>query len=237
MRDQRLAVHRTIVVVDVVGFGDQCRTSAHQVTVRDGMYQVMSEAFDRAGISWDDCDCEDRGDGVLVLVPAEVPKGLLVESLPFALVTALCGHNGAHLGPEQIRLRMALHAGEVRYDQYGVTGMAVNLAFRLLEAAPLRQALASSPGVLAVITSSWFYAEVARQTPVAGEYHCVDVAVKETTTIAWICLPDRVLARTGRSPTAGAAARRSTCSAGRWGEPGAMNKILLRWTSPVACRL
>jgi class 3 adenylate cyclase len=194
MRDQRLAVHRTIVVVDVVGFGDQCRTNAHQVTVRDGMYQMMSEAFDRAGISWDDCDCEDRGDGVLVLVPAEVPKGLLVESLPFALMTALRGHNGAHLGPEQIRLRMALHAGEVRYDQHGVTGMAVNLAFRLLEAAPLKQALASSLGVLAVITSSWFYAEVARQTPVAGEYHCVDVAVKETTTIAWICLPDRVLA-------------------------------------------
>ena len=68
--------------------------------------------------------------------------------------------------------------------------MAVNLAFRLLEAAPLKQALANSPGVLAVITSSWFYAEVARHTPVAGDYHCVDVAVKETRTIGWICLPD-----------------------------------------------
>ena len=72
--------------------------------------------------------------------------------------------------------------------------MAVNLAFRLLEAAPLKQALASSPGALAVISSSWFYAEVTRQTPVAGEYHCVDVAVKETTTLAWIYLPDRALA-------------------------------------------
>lgn len=193
VRSRRLAVHRTIVVIDVVGFGDQCRTNAHQVTVRDGMYQVMGEAFDRVGISWDDCDCEDRGDGLLILVPAEVPKGLLVESLPFALVTALRGHNSTHLGPEQIRLRMALHAGEVRYDQHGVTGMAVNLAFRLLEAAPLKQALASSRGVLAVISSSWFYAEVTRQTPVAGEYHCVDVAVKETTTLAWIYLPDRAL--------------------------------------------
>ena len=154
VRSRRLAVHRTIVVIDVVGFGEQCRTNAHQVTVRDGMYQVMGEAFDRVGISWDDCDCEDRGDGLLILVPAEVPKGLLVESLPFALVTALRGHNGTHLGPEQIRLRMALHAGEVRYDQHGVTGMAVNLAFRLLEAAPLKQALASSRGVLAVISSS-----------------------------------------------------------------------------------
>lgn len=194
MRDQRLAVHRTIVVVDVEGFGDQCRTNTHQVTIRDGLYRVMRKAFDRTGVVWDDCDCEDRGDGVLVLVPAEVPKGLLVESLPFAVVTGLRGHNGVHIGPEQIRLRMALHAGEVRYDQHGVTGTSVNLAFRLLEAGPLKQALARSPGVLAVIASSWFYEEVARHTHVADEYHCVDVTVKETTTIGWICLPDRVLA-------------------------------------------
>ena len=99
MKDQRLAVHRSIVVVDVEGFGDQRRTNAHQVTVRDGLYGVMREAFGRAGISWDDCGREDRGDGVFVLVPAEVPKGLLVESLPSALVAALRAHNEAHLGP------------------------------------------------------------------------------------------------------------------------------------------
>jgi hypothetical protein len=124
------------------------------------------------------------------LVPAEVPKGLLVESLPFAMVTGLRRHNGAHPRPEQIRLRMALHAGEVCYDEHGVTGASVNLAFRLLEADPLKRALAGSPGVLAVIASSWFFEEVARHTDVAGEYRRVDVAVKETTTTGWICLPD-----------------------------------------------
>ena len=143
MKDQGLAVHRTIVVVDVEGFGDRHRTDAHQVAVRDGLYRVMREAFGRAGISWDDCGREDRGDGVLVLVPAEVPKGLLAESLPSALVAALRAHNGTHPGPERIRLRMALHAGEVRYDEHGVTAAAVNLAFRLLEASGLKEALAS----------------------------------------------------------------------------------------------
>jgi hypothetical protein len=154
MEDLRLAVHRTIVVVDVEGFGDRRRTNRDQVAVRDGLYRVMRDAFGRAGIRWDDCGREDRGDGVFVLVPAGVPKGLLVESLPSALVTALRAHNGAHPGPERIRLRMALHAGEVRYDEHGVTGAAVNLAFRLLDAGALKAALASSPGVLAVIASS-----------------------------------------------------------------------------------
>lgn len=194
VKGQRLAVHRTIVVVDVEGFGDRGRTNVHQVIIRDGLYRVMREAFGRAGISWDGCDHEDRGDGVLVLVPAEVPKGLLVESLPSAVVMGLRKHNVAHPRPEQIRLRMALHAGEVRYDEHGVTGASVNLAFRLLEADPLKQALAGSPGALAVIASPWFFDEVARHTDLAGEYRCVDVAVKETRTTGWICLPDRAAA-------------------------------------------
>lgn len=191
MKDPRLAVHRTIVVVDVEGFGDQCRTNAHQVAVRGGLYRAMRDAFDGTVISWDDCDCEDRGDGMLILVPAEVPKSLLVESLPSAMVAGLCRHNDAHLSPERIRLRMALHAGEVCYDEYGVTGASVNLTFRLLEAGPLKHALARSPGVLAIIASSWFFDEVVRHTDVAAGYRRVDVAVKETMTTGWICLEDR----------------------------------------------
>ena len=191
MEDQRLAVHRSIVVVDVEGFGDQRRSNRDQVAVRDGLYRAMRDAFGRAGIPWDDCGHEDRGDGVFVLVPAEVPKGLLAESLPSALVTALRAHNGAHPGPERIRLRMALHAGEVRYDEHGVTAAAVNLAFRLLDASVLKAALASSPGVLAVIVSSWFFEEVVWHSAAdAAAYRPVEVAVKETTTSGWICLPD-----------------------------------------------
>lgn len=191
MDDQRLAVHRTIVVVDVEGFGDHRRTNADQVVVRAVLYRAMGEAFGRAGISWEDCRREDRGDGLFVLIPAEVPKGLLVETLPSALVTDLRAHNEVHPGPQRIRLRMALHAGEVRYDNHGVTGASLNLAFRLLDAGPLKAALAGSPGVLAVIASSWFFEEVVRHSAVATTYRPVEVAVKETTTIGWICLPDQ----------------------------------------------
>ena len=198
MEDLQLAVHRTIVVVDVEGFGDLSRTNAHQVAIRAGLYRAMREAFGRVGISWDECGHEDRGDGVFVLVPAEVPKGLLAESLPSALVTALRAHNAAHPGPERIRLRMALHAGEVHYDEHGVTAASVTLAFRLLEAAALKAALAGSPGVLAVIVSSWFFEEVVRHSSAAPVYRPIEVAVKETTTTGWICLPD-LMDLTGRA--------------------------------------
>jgi hypothetical protein len=186
----RYAVHRSIVVVDIEGFGDERRTNWHQVAVRDGLYRAMHEAFDHAGIPWSDCDHEDRGDGVFVLVPPEVPKGLLVEVLPLALVAALGRHNGTHKAQEQIRLRMALHAGEVSYDGHGATAAAVNLAFRLLDADTLKTALAASPGVLAIIASSWFFQEVIRHNPACDPvaYRRVHVKAKETATIGWIHL-------------------------------------------------
>jgi len=193
MEDRGLAVHRTIVVVDVEGFGDRRRTNRHQLAVREGLYRAMREAFDGAGIPWADCGHEDRGDGVLVLVPAEVPKGLFVELLPSALVAALRRHNDTHLGQERIRLRMALHAGEVYYDEHGVTAASINLAFRLLDAGELKAALAGSPGLLAVITSPWFFEEVVRHSAAdSAAYRRVRVDVKESRTTGWICLPDHM---------------------------------------------
>lgn len=84
-------------------------------------------------------------------------------------------------------IRMAVHAGEVCRDARGVAGAAVNAAFRLLEAEPLKRALASSSGVLAVIASQWFFEEVIRHTP--ARYRRVHVSVKETSTTGPVRLP------------------------------------------------
>ena len=192
MRTPRQAVHRTIAVVDVEGFGDRRRTMPHQLAVREGLYRALRQAFDHSGISWADCRHEDRGDGVLLLAPAEMPKGPFVEVLPHSLVAVLREHNNTHPAEEQIRLRMVLHAGEVTYDDHGVTAASINLAFRLLDARPLKAALAESPGVLALITSGWFFEEVVRHSPVIdpATYRPIQVRVKETSTVGWICLPD-----------------------------------------------
>jgi NACHT domain len=191
MENRGLAVHRTIVAVDVEGFGDQRRSNRNQLAIRDGLYRAMCEAFRDAEIPWVDRDHEDRGDGMFILVSSEVPKSLFVESLPSALVSALRRHNDAHPDLERIRLRLALHAGEVNYDEHGATAAAINLTFRLLESGPVKEALASYSGVLAVITSSWFFEEVVRHSAAnAAAYHPVSVAVKETATTGWIYLPD-----------------------------------------------
>ena len=185
-------VHRTIVAVDVEGFGNQHRINPQQVAVREGLYRVLQQAFHAATIPWAECHHEDRGDGVLILARPEVAKSVFVEALPDQLVKELREHNSTRPAPEQIQLRMALHAGELHYNDHGVAGASVNLTFRLLDAEPLKSALAGSPGVLALITSDWFFEEVVRHSPAGrpNAYRRVRVRVKETDTVGWVHLPD-----------------------------------------------
>ena len=90
-----------------------------------------------------------------------------------------------------LRLRVALHAGEVHRDEHGVTGSAVTHAFRLNEAEAVRAALRDGPASLALVVSRWFYEEVIRQHPTAeaAEYRQIPVAVKEVEAVAWLRLP------------------------------------------------
>jgi len=194
-------VHRTIFLVDVERFGDPQRTTVHHTSVRADLYDVVEQAFGDARIPWRRCYHEDRGDGIMILVPADIPKRLFAESLPLSLVREVRRHNANRASAGQIRLRLALHAGEISFDVHGATGPALTFAFRLLDAAPLKQALATSPGVLAMATSDWFFEEVVRQSPVCepNSYRQISLAVKETSTTAWVCLPDHPYAPTGTS--------------------------------------
>ncbi len=186
------ALHQTIVVVDVAGFTDRGRTMVHQHAVHEGLYNVLRAAFAEAGVDWDGCAVEDRGDGAFILVPPDVPKSRLADQLPGRLIAGLRRYNAVHSAEAVVQLRVGLHAGEVSQGEYGVVSQAVNLAFRILEAAEAKTALKLSTGVLALIASDAFYHDVIAQDPATdpGSYRRIPVSVKETSTVAWLRLPD-----------------------------------------------
>lgn len=185
------AMHQTILGVDVEGYGSR-RANLDQLRVRDGLYSCLRVAFAKSEIPWDACYYEDRGDGAVFLIPPQIPKEFLVTRFVQEFCAALRRHDDKDESGAGIRARVVLHAGEVHRDSYGVAGSAINFAFRLLEAVPLKEALANSSGVLAVIVSPWFFSEVIQHVPgsEAASYRQVWVSVKETETIAWICRPD-----------------------------------------------
>src|ERR1700743_2852001 len=80
-------VHRAIVGADITESTHPVRTNADRLVLRKAMYGALATAFGRH--AWPRCRWEDRGDGVLILVPPEVPKSRLVTSLPDRLECAL----------------------------------------------------------------------------------------------------------------------------------------------------
>jgi hypothetical protein len=167
------------------------------VVIHDAMYAAVRTALRRLRYYH-----EDRGDGVLVLVPPEVPKGRLVSNLLTRLDVALATHNAAvkRADPDrpaatQVRLRVAVHAGEVTFDGHGVVGAAVDHTFRLAEAPPLKSALAASTGACALITSAWFFDEVVRHHPDAHPelFRRIETQVKEALISAYIQVPGEIL--------------------------------------------
>lgn len=170
--------HCTIVVVDVEAFGQRSRTNPNKVRIRHGMYRALVRAFAAADIPWDICQREDLGDGVLVLAPARISKTLFVDLLLESLADEIVAHNGVHPPLERIRLRLGLHAGEVSYDDHGVTGSSILHAQQLIDAPVLKRALAGSKAVLAVIASDWVFEEVVRHSErsFAGAYRHVGIA-------------------------------------------------------------
>jgi hypothetical protein len=117
--------------------------------------------------------------------------------LPMRLEAALARHNAAvqQAGGDraaQVRLRVAVHAGEVIFDKHGVVGSAIDHTFRLVDAPELRAALIGSLDSCVFIVSDWFYREVVRQRQQArpDAYRHVGPEVKGTSLSAWLRIPD-----------------------------------------------
>lgn len=185
-------VHQSIFTFDVEGFSAPHRDDAAQLAVRAALHGIVRESFAVAGIGWDSCAYEDRGDGAIVIVPADVSKVLLLDPLPHALRSALLEHNrGAPLA-ERIRLRVAIHAGEITRDEQGLSGTDLVLACRLLDATELRTALVHADVPVAFIVSDAVYEGIVRHRYRgidAAAYHPVSVLVKQTRAHAWLYLP------------------------------------------------
>jgi hypothetical protein len=181
-----------VVAFDIADFGDRRRDDDVQLYVRAGLYRILEEAFEDAGVPWRECHREDRGDGVLIVVPALVATEALISPLTERVRVGLRRHNKLSSEPAQIRLRMALHTGHVHFDAYGVAGRTLVHAFRLLEAPTFKTAFAATGRELGCVISDRLYDDVIRHGPGLIDpdlYEAISVSVKETETRAWVHFP------------------------------------------------
>jgi hypothetical protein len=177
--------------VDIAGFTDPRRDEHVQLYVREMLYRILERAFDGAGVPWYSCRREDRGDGVVVVLPAVIPVDGLADPLPERLCGLIRVHNRLSSEDAQIQLRAAAHVGRVYHDGHGFAGDAASHLFRLLDAPGLKQLLATSHSDLAFIASDYFYDTViCRHATLVDPavFEPVAVDVRHATATGWVQL-------------------------------------------------
>jgi hypothetical protein len=177
-----------LFAVDIAGFNGWRRDDDIQVYVHKSLYEMLQAAFDKSDVPWSSCAHEDRGDGVLVIVPPMIPIAGLVDPIPERLRRLVRRHNRVSCEAARIQLRVAAHIGPVHNDGHGFVGRDVNLLFRLLAARSLKRMLTQSGAEVTFITSGYVYENVIRRRPSLVDpalFRPLSVQVKETRTRAW----------------------------------------------------
>jgi hypothetical protein len=159
--------HRSIVAVDIER--STGRTNPVKAELRRTVYELFNAALRSAGIQERHRDrFIDRGDGILTLIHPvdQAPKVLLLTRVIPALHRLIADRNDSlprtSQPQRQLRLRAVVHAGEVHYDTNGCFGEALDLAFRLLDAARVKKALQAASSPLALVVSEDIHRSVIR---------------------------------------------------------------------------
>ncbi len=94
----------------------------------------------------------------------------------------------------QLRMRVVMHAGEVHYDANGCFGEALDVAFRLLDAARVKRALREMADPLILVVSGDIYSSVVRHDYEGIDHEAfhqlVRVNVAGRRYPGWIYLPE-----------------------------------------------
>ncbi|MFE2496683.1 hypothetical protein ACFXKS_17905 [Streptomyces scopuliridis] len=202
--------YRAVLAVDIersAGRGDEAL-----MDIRGKLAEMLREAFLASGVDWEACLRHDLGDGLRVTAPAGTRKTALVHPLVRELALRLRTHNRGAAPRRMIRLRIALHAGDVHLAPNGeVAGSPLEVLARLLDAPPARTALAEAPETVpaSLLLSRHFYDETVRNGyhgVYPEDFRKVTFTVKEHTADAWLHLPGwpMVPAPTDAAPEAAA---------------------------------
>ncbi|MFI5568572.1 adenylate/guanylate cyclase [Streptomyces sp. NPDC051740] len=176
------AQQASLVFADIKGFSS--RSDRDQLRSREDLYTELRSAF--TDELWQLCPHEDRGDGVLVVIPPALPVGALFTDVLPRLEDGL---GRRRRSAPLLRLRIAVHTGAVHRDRHGLAGNAVNHVFRLCDGEPLRQALDEATSDTALLVSEAVHDTVVRAGLPGVEpttFHAVTLQVKETRAKAWL---------------------------------------------------
>jgi hypothetical protein len=185
--------YRALLACDIAGSAGRGEQRLQEI--RGVLRSALLDAMGIADLDARDFAYADTGDGCQLVAPAGLPKARLLFPLLPELSYRIREHN-RHAGADtRLRVRAALHAGDIRLDPDGtVSGAPFEALARLLDSAPLRHAtLAGTSGTqVTAILSHHYYEETVGhgyEGLEADAFTAADVRVKEYAARAWLWYP------------------------------------------------
>ncbi|MEO3765375.1 hypothetical protein [Streptomyces sp. B8F3] len=205
----------TCIAVDAQSYGSNNDRS--QSEIQHDLPRLLGRAAAGAGLDRANWQIQRKGDEQLAVRPVDGSEPRLVDDYIRHLVSALREYNGRRVPEERMRLRAAIHQGPVELADNGFAGTAVVATARLLNSAPLYDALAahSDADLVLLVSDDVFRATVAggHTTLSPTDFTRHSVRVKEYEATAWLYVP-------GTAEPGGPAADRSQPAAAGNPRPG-----------------
>jgi class 3 adenylate cyclase len=189
-------------VVDVVGYSE--RVEPAQYALQQRLAVLITEVMPTAGIQLEPEYLQGTGDGMNVFLPAGADVSRALAALLTPTATLLHHDNECHA--DRIRLRIATDLGPVRPAATGFSGHTIVAFGRLVDSAPIRDAITRQPDAdLAVLVSDWLYAAVVSQGYAdldPSQFTRVQAVVKRFQADAWLwtSAPEADTARSEAQP-------------------------------------
>ncbi|MDP9793141.1 hypothetical protein J2S43_001653 [Catenuloplanes nepalensis] len=135
------AAVRLCMAADVVGYSRR-RNDETEVLQRD-LVDVLARARRAAGIRDADVAPQPQGDGQFTVLPVGLDESAVIPALLDELAGRLAARDRGRPARDRMQLRVALHRGLVKEGDNGWIGTAAIAVHRILDSAPLREAVRS----------------------------------------------------------------------------------------------
>lgn len=193
--DQRAGSVRLCMAADIQRFHRFLAPEARRAQER--FVATLADARRYAGIDEPACDLQESGDGQFAVLPHGLDESTVVPRLIEGLRIALAQINADLNEHARLRLRVALHRGQMMPGANGWIGESSIAIHRILDSEPVRNALVTDESAdFALIVPEVLYREIVCQRYEwldPDEFTHVEVAfpAKDFTADAWVYVPDR----------------------------------------------
>ncbi|GAB2587388.1 hypothetical protein Aab01nite_50240 [Paractinoplanes abujensis] len=187
--------------VDVIQFG--ARPDRRQREVRERFMALVERVFAGLGVNVGQAVREDRGDGMLVVLPPGLAEHRVLPDLLRIMSREVEADNTGH-PRDRIRLRLSVGIGRFPVAASGPAGSTIVELARLLDSSTLHNAANSNPeaDVVALVTDRLYrdVFDAGSHERDRDQFEVVDVEVKSSLVRAWLWIdaatPLRRLTRT-----------------------------------------